>query len=88
MNTTEIFNAIQEQLATLEAEYGKTSKAARGRARSAANNIKKLAAEFKKTSTPAAPPLLTTNFCCGELVPIPTLPSTASPLSPTLVSDV
>ena len=51
MNTTEIFNAIQEQLATLEAEHGKTSKAARGRARSATNNIKKLAAEFKKTST-------------------------------------
>ena len=51
MNTTEIFNAIQEQLATLEAEHGKTSKAARGRARSAANNIKKLAAEFKKTSS-------------------------------------
>jgi hypothetical protein len=51
MNTTEIFNTIQEQLATLEVEHSKTSKAARGRARSAANNIKKLAAEFKKTST-------------------------------------
>jgi hypothetical protein len=51
MNTTEIFNAIKEQLSTLEVEHSKTSKAARGRARSAANNIKKLAAEFKKTST-------------------------------------
>jgi hypothetical protein len=51
MNTTEILNAIKEQLSTLEAEHSKTSKAARGRARSAANNIKKLAAEFKKTST-------------------------------------
>jgi hypothetical protein len=51
MNTTEILNAIKEQLSTLEVEHSKTSKAARGRARSAANNIKKLAAEFKKTST-------------------------------------
>jgi len=51
MNTTEILNAIKEQLATLEAEHSKTSKAARGRARSAANNIKKLSAEFKKTSS-------------------------------------
>jgi Cu/Ag efflux protein CusF len=51
MNTTEILNAIKEELATLEAEHGKTSKAARGRARSAANSIKKLAAEFKKIST-------------------------------------
>ena len=51
MNTTEILNAIKEELATLEAEHVKTSKAARGRARSSANSIKKLAAEFKKTST-------------------------------------
>ena len=51
MNTTEILNSIKEQLSTLEVEHSKTSKAARGRARSAANNIKKLAAEFKKTST-------------------------------------
>ena len=51
MNTTEILNAIKEQLTTLEAEHGKTSKAARGRARSTANIIKKLAAEFKKTSS-------------------------------------
>ena len=51
MNTTEILNAIKEQVAILEGEHAKTSKAARGRARSAANTIKKLAAEFKKTST-------------------------------------
>jgi hypothetical protein len=51
MNTTEILNAIKEQLTIMESEHAKTSKAARGRARSAANNIKKLAAEFKKTST-------------------------------------
>ena len=51
MNTTEILNAIKETVAVMEAEHAKTSKAARGRARSAANSIKKLAAEFKKTST-------------------------------------
>ena len=43
MNTTEILNAIKEQVAILEGEHTKTSKAARGRARSAANTIKKLA---------------------------------------------
>jgi hypothetical protein len=51
MNTTEILTAIKEQVAILEGEHVKSSKAARGRARSAANSIKKLAAEFKKTST-------------------------------------
>ena len=51
MNTTEILNAIKEELATLEAEHAKTSKASRTRARSAANSIKKLEEEFKKTST-------------------------------------
>ncbi len=51
MNTTEILNAIKAEVAILETEHAKTSKAARGRARSAANSLKKLAAEFKKTST-------------------------------------
>jgi hypothetical protein len=51
MNTTEILNAIKETVADLETNHSKSSKAARGRARSAANTIKKLAAEFKKTST-------------------------------------
>jgi hypothetical protein len=51
MNTTEILNAIKEAVADLELNHSKSSKAARGRARSAANTIKKLAAEFKKTST-------------------------------------
>ena len=51
MNTTEILNAIKEAVAALEADHSKSSKAARCRARSAANTIKKLAAEFKKTST-------------------------------------
>lgn len=51
MNTTEILSAIKEAVADLETNHAKSSKAARGRARSAANTIKKLAAEFKKTST-------------------------------------
>jgi len=51
MNTTEILTAIKETVADLELNHLKSSKAARGRARSAANTIKKLAAEFKKTST-------------------------------------
>jgi hypothetical protein len=51
MNTTEILEAIKAEVAILETEHVKTSKAARGRARSAANSIKKLAADFKKTST-------------------------------------
>ena len=51
MNTTEILEAIKSEVAILEMEHAKSSKAARGRARSAANSIKKLAAEFKKTST-------------------------------------
>jgi hypothetical protein len=51
MNTTEILEAIKIAVADLEVNHTKSSKAARGRARSAANTIKKLAAEFKKTST-------------------------------------
>jgi hypothetical protein len=51
MNTTEILEAIKTAVADLETNHTKSSKAARGRARSAANTIKKLAAEFKKTST-------------------------------------
>ena len=51
MNTTEILEAIKSAVADLEANHAKSSKAARGRARSAANTIKKLAADFKKTST-------------------------------------
>ncbi len=50
MTTTEIFELITEQVAILETENAKTSKAAAGRARRAANEIKKLAAEYKKTS--------------------------------------
>ena len=51
MNTTELLDTIKEQVAIIETDHAKTSKAARGSARSAANNIKKLAADFKKTST-------------------------------------
>jgi hypothetical protein len=51
MNTTEILNAIKAEVAIMEMEHAKTSKASRNRARSAANSIKKLSAEFKKTST-------------------------------------
>jgi len=51
MQLNEIIEAVKEQLVTLETENEKTSKAARTRARRAANEIKKLAAEFKRTST-------------------------------------
>ena len=50
MTTTEILNEIKSHLVCLEVENSKTSKAARGRARRAANEIKKLSANFKKTS--------------------------------------
>lgn len=50
MTTTEIFEAIKEQIEILEVEDEKSSKAAASRARRAANEIKKLAAEYKKTS--------------------------------------
>jgi hypothetical protein len=51
MNTTEILNVIKAEVAILETEHAKTTKVARNKARSAANSIKKLAAEFKKTSS-------------------------------------
>jgi len=50
MTTSEILVSIKEQVEVLENENGKSSKAASKRARSAANEIKKLAAEFKKLS--------------------------------------
>jgi len=50
MNTTEILDAIKEAVNDLETNHSKSSKAARGRARSAANTVKKLAGEFKKAS--------------------------------------
>jgi len=51
MNTTEILDALVAAVEVLKAEHAKTTKVSRGRARSAANEIKKLAADFKRTST-------------------------------------
>ena len=51
MNTQELVEKMELLFEEFKAEHAKTSKAARGRARSAANTIKKLAADFKKTST-------------------------------------
>ena len=47
-NTQELVDAIKEQLSLIEAEITKTTATAKGRCRSAANKIKKYAAEFKK----------------------------------------
>lgn len=51
MNPHEILDAIKEQVALIENEINKSSKAAQKRCRSCANTIKKLAADFKKVST-------------------------------------
>ena len=50
MNTIEIIEQLLLLLEEVEAENLKTSKAAHGRARKAAGQIKNLAAEFKRTS--------------------------------------
>jgi hypothetical protein len=50
MTTSEILENLRAQLELLETEHAKSSKAAAGRARRAANEIKKLAADYKKTS--------------------------------------
>ena len=47
-NTQELVEGIKEQLLLIEAEIDKTTATAKGRCRSAANKIKKFAAEFKK----------------------------------------
>jgi phage-related protein len=47
--TQELVNAIKEQIELIEAEMDKTTAAAKGRCRSAANQIKNLATEVKKT---------------------------------------
>jgi len=47
-NTQELVDAIKEQVLLIEAEIEKTTATAKGRCRSAANKIKKYAAEFKK----------------------------------------
>jgi hypothetical protein len=51
MNTTDILDAINAVVEVLNTEHTKTTKVSRNRARSAANDIKKLAADFKRTST-------------------------------------
>jgi hypothetical protein len=48
-NTQELVNAIKEQVLIIEGEIEKTTDAAKGRCRSAANKIKNLSTEFKKT---------------------------------------
>jgi hypothetical protein len=51
MNTNEILNKATELFSILSEEQNKTSKAAHGRARKVSSEIKKLMAEYKKTST-------------------------------------
>ena len=48
-NTQELVNAIREQILLIEAEVDKTTAAAKGRCRSAANKIKNLSADIKRT---------------------------------------
>jgi hypothetical protein len=51
MNTQELVTKMEELLEVVKSENAKTAKAAHGRARKAASELKKLAGEFKKTST-------------------------------------
>ena len=48
METKELLEGIKEQVALIEAEIDKTSAAAKGRCRSAANKIKNISADFKR----------------------------------------
>jgi hypothetical protein len=48
MNTQELLEAIKEQVLLIEAEIDKTSSAAKGRCRSAANKIKNYICRFQK----------------------------------------
>ena len=47
-NTQEILDGIKEQVLLIEAEIEKSSAAAKGRCRSAANKIKNFSADFKR----------------------------------------
>jgi DNA-binding protein H-NS len=51
MNTQELVAKMEELLEVVKNENSKTSKAAHGRARKAASELKKIAGEFKKTSS-------------------------------------
>ena len=48
MDTKELLEGIKGQVLLIEAELEKTSAAAKGRCRSAANKIKNLSADFKR----------------------------------------
>ena len=48
-NTQELVDEIKEQIVLIESEIDKTTASAKGRCRSAANKIKKLSADFKRT---------------------------------------
>ena len=48
MDTKELIEGIKEQIELIEAEIDKTSAAAKGRCRSAANKIKNMSADFKR----------------------------------------
>ncbi len=50
MSTNEIYEQMTELFTEFSLEHSKTSKAAHGRARSALTKIKKLIAEYKRTS--------------------------------------
>jgi len=47
-NTKELVDQIKEQIVLIESEINKTTAAAKGRCRSAANKIKNLSADFKR----------------------------------------
>lgn len=51
MNTQELHDKMVEVLETLTIEHNKTAKAAHGRARKAAGELKRLATEYRKAST-------------------------------------
>ena len=48
-NTKELLKSIKEQVLLIEAEVDKTTAAAKGRCRSAANKIKNASADIKRT---------------------------------------
>tara|TARA_R100001377_G_scaffold75855_1_gene52572 strand:+ start:450 stop:608 length:159 start_codon:yes stop_codon:yes gene_type:complete len=48
-NTQKLVDAIKEQITLIEAEVEKTTAAAKGRCRSAANKIKNLSTDIKRT---------------------------------------
>jgi uncharacterized small protein (DUF1192 family) len=48
MDTKELIEEIKTQIELIEAEIDKTSAAAKGRCRSAANKIKNMSADFKR----------------------------------------